>query len=335
MKKFIVLVIFIALLFTSCGTSNTSSNKESGKKLEEVNLVLDWYPNAIHSFIYAAIENGYFEDEGIKVNIQFPSNATDGLSLVAAGKATLGIDYPSNLIMSKAKENIPVKSVGAVVHSSLSILMSLDEKKIKSPKDLEGKNVGYSGNPLNEEYVRTMVKQDGGDPNKVKFTDVGFEMLSAIMTKRVDSVSGALVNHEVPVLEDKGYKVNYLNPSDYGVPREYTMIFVANDKTINNDREKLEKFMRGAKRGFEFMKKNPDKALEILLKNQQKDNFPLTESVEKKSMKILLPGMDSVEEPFLSQDKKHWEDNAKWLKEKGIIDKIPSSDDLFVNILNK
>ena len=34
--------------------------------------MLDWYPNAVHSFIYAAIEKGYFKEEGVKVNIKFP-----------------------------------------------------------------------------------------------------------------------------------------------------------------------------------------------------------------------------------------------------------------------
>ena len=45
--------------------------------------MLDWYPNAVHSFIYAAIEKGYFKEEGVKVNIKFPSNPTDPLTLAA------------------------------------------------------------------------------------------------------------------------------------------------------------------------------------------------------------------------------------------------------------
>ncbi len=49
--------------------------------------MLDWYPNAVHSFIYAAIEKGYFKEEGVKVNIKFPSNPTDPLTLAVRRKS--------------------------------------------------------------------------------------------------------------------------------------------------------------------------------------------------------------------------------------------------------
>ena len=39
---------------------------------EKVSIMLDWYPNAVHSFLYVAEEKGYFEDEGIELDIQFP-----------------------------------------------------------------------------------------------------------------------------------------------------------------------------------------------------------------------------------------------------------------------
>ena len=338
--KILSVILVTLLLITSCGTSknkdvSTSSHGNQDKKLEEVDIVLDWYPNAIHSFIYAAIEKGYFEEEGIKVNVQFPSNATDPLTLPAAGKATVGIYYQPDVIIARANENIPIKSIGAVVHEPLSVVISLKEKNIKRPKDLEGKIVGYSGNLLNEKYVKTMVEKDGGDPSKVEIIDIGFEILSSMVTKKVDATTGGLINHEVPVMEHEGLGVNYFDPSDYGVPKYYEMVFVANDKTINNERDKLEKFLRGAKKGFEFMKENPDEALDILLKNQQKDSFPLTKSIEKQSLDILLSKMDSEEEPFLSQTKKSWEDKSKWLREKGMIEKGPDIDELFINILNK
>ena len=56
-------------------------------------MVLDWYPNALHAFLYEAIEKGYYAEEGLKINIRFPSNTNDALSLVAAGKADIGLYY--------------------------------------------------------------------------------------------------------------------------------------------------------------------------------------------------------------------------------------------------
>ena len=69
-------------------TKETNSNE---KQLEEVSVVLDWYPNAIHGFMYVADELGYYEEEGIKLKILFPANPNDGISMPAAGKADLGV----------------------------------------------------------------------------------------------------------------------------------------------------------------------------------------------------------------------------------------------------
>lgn len=333
MKKFkSLLLLLICLCVVFAGCANKKAAVDTSNKLEDVDLVLDWYPNAIHSFIYAAIENGYFKEEGLKVNIKYPSNATDPLTLPAAGKATIGIYYQPDIVMARSNEKVPIKSIGAIVHTPLNVIISLKEKNINTPKDLSGKTIGYSGNPLNTEYVKTMVKADGGDPNSIKVVDVGFELLSSMITKKVDATTGGLINHEVPVLEHEGHPVNYFDPAKYGVPNYYEEIFVASDKTLKEKPETLKKFMKAAKKGYEFTKNNPDKSLKILLNNQQKDNFPLIEEVEKKSMNILLPKMASEKEPFLYQDKKVWQDNIDWLYKQGLIKEKIKAEDCFVNL---
>ena len=333
MKKFkslLLLLISLCLVFTGCASKQAAT--DTSNKLEDVDLVLDWYPNAIHSFIYAAIENGYFKDEGLKVNIKYPSNATDPLTLPAVGKATIGIYYQPDIVMARTNEKVPIKSIGAIVHTPLNVIISLKEKNINTPKDLSGKTIGFSGNPLNTEYVKTMVKADGGDPNSIKIVDVGFELLSSMITKKVDATTGGLINHEVPVLQHEGHPVNYFDPAKYGVPNYYEEIFVASDKTLKEKPETLKKFMRAAKKGYEFTKNNPDKSLKILLNNQQKDNFPLIEEVEKQSINIFLPKMESKDEPFLYQDKKVWQDNIDWLYKQGLIKEKIKAEDCFVNL---
>ena len=88
-KKLIGLSISLLVLFmlAACGgqgttqeeSGNKGSNGES-KDLKEVSIMLDWYPNAVHSYLYVAQEKGYFEEEGVAVNIQFPANPTDPLT---------------------------------------------------------------------------------------------------------------------------------------------------------------------------------------------------------------------------------------------------------------
>nr|WP_329955827.1 ABC transporter substrate-binding protein [Calidifontibacillus erzurumensis] len=318
--------------------SGNETNVENGdgdsgeKELKDVSVMLDWYPNALHTFLYVAKEKGYFAEEGVNVDIQFPANPTDPLNLAAAGKITLGFYYQPDVIIARANENVPVKSVASIVRAPLNHIVFLDNSPIQTPKDLEGKTVGYPGIALNESLLKTMVEHDGGDPNKVKLIDVGFELGASIVAEKVDAVIGAFINHEVPVLKQKGYVTRYFNPVDYGVPAYSEIVLVTSDDTWEKEKEAIQAFWRAVKKGYEFTKGNPDEALQILLTNQDEANFPLIPEVEKESLEILLSMMETEENPFGSQTKQSWQEVVEWLMETGLVTNEPVVDDLFINI---
>lgn len=326
----ILTMILILLVFSACTNQNTSSSTTSSstQKLQEVNVVLDWYPNALHAFLYVAIDKGYFEQEGLKVNLQFPSNSNDAISLVAAGKADIGLYYQQDVIITRANQNVPVKSIGAVVQSPLNAIISLAEKNIASPKDLKGKTIGYSGTELSEALIRSVMKHDGSDSSDVKMVDVGFELMSSMTTRNVDATIGGLINHEVPQLQEEGFNVNWFTLEKYGVPSYYEGVFVANDTTINSESEMLTKFLHASKKGFEDVKADPEAALQILLDHQNAENFPLSENVERQSLDILLPLMENANAEFLSQDDSRWQENIDWLASEGLIQIKPTLDDV-------
>ena len=83
----------------------TEGTTTEAKELREMNVVLDWYPNALHTFLYTAIERGYYEEEGLDVKIQFPANDNDALALVAAGRAEIGLYYQQDVIQAVANQN--------------------------------------------------------------------------------------------------------------------------------------------------------------------------------------------------------------------------------------
>lgn len=336
MKKWMISLVAILSVFmlAGCGGSeedDAAAKGKDGKDLKKVTVMLDWYPNAVHSYLYAAEEKGYFKDEGLDVKFEFPANPTDPLSLAASGKITMGMYYQPDVIMARANEDIPVKAVAAVVRSPLNRLVYDSKSKIKSPKDLAGKNIGYSGIPVAEKMIETMVKQDGGDPSKVKMTDVGFDLMPALVSGKTDAVTGMYVNHEVPIMEQEGHDIGVLSPEDYGVPSYYELVAVTSDATWEKEKDQIEAFWRAARKGFDFTVDNPEESLQILLDNQDKSNFPLDPTIEKKSLEILLPKMKS-DQGFGSQEQSSWEETAKWLKDYELIKETPKAEDVFVNI---
>lgn len=335
MRKLSIVFSFIIVLtiLSACGNENEAqdTSEVASDEVEKVSIMLDWYPNAVHSYLYVADEKGYFEEEGLDVEFQFPANPTDPLTLAASGKVTMGLYYQPDVIMAAANEDIPVKAVAAVVREPLNHVVYRSDDPVNSPKELEGKKVGYPGIPINEALVKTVVEHDGGDYDEVEMINVEFELGSSLISEQVDAVSGMFVNHEVPVLRSEGYEVDYINPVDYGVPSYYEVVAVTSDETWENEQDTIEAFWRAARKGFDFMVENDEEALQILLDNQDEANFPLDQAVETESMSILLPKM-KTDAGFGTQEKDSWEETANWLKEYGLIEEVPNIDDIFVNI---
>lgn len=312
--------------------SGMLSTAALAEELKEMNVVLDWYPNALHTFLYTAIEKGYYEEEGLKVNIQFPSNENDALSLVAAGRAQIGVYYQQDVIQAVANQNVGIKSIGSIVQSPLNIILSLKEKDITKPEDLVGKTVGYSGTALSEALVYCLMDAAGADSSDVNLINVGFDLMSSMTTGNVDATIGCLVNHEVPQMEEEGFEVNYFMVNEHGIPNYYEAVFLANNDMIENDEETLAAFLRASEKGFRDFQEDPYGCLEILLNNQNEENFPLSQSVEQKSCDTIVPLMETAELPFLGQSEECWEENIAWMLEQGLIDASVEVDEVMAKI---
>jgi len=319
--KLSLMGVALLLLLSAC----------TSKATEKVSIMLDWYPNAVHSFLYVALEKGYFEDEGIELDIQFPANPTDPINLAAAGKVTMGITYQPDVITAKSEQDIGVKSVGALVRSPLNHVAFLEESGITSPKDLEEKTVGYTGIPLNEAMLETMMKADDADFSKVNMVDVGFELNSSLISEKADAVIGAYINHEVPLLKHEGFNPGFIDPTNYGVPSFYELVVVTSDDTWKKDEENIKAFWRAAEKAFVDMEKDPEEALTILLKHQDAANFPLVEEVERESLSVLLPKMKAPT-TFGQQEESNWKETADWMTKMGLLKKEADLEGIFINM---
>ena len=319
----------MAVGVAGCGGSEPAADDG----LEDFSIVLDWYPNAIHSFLYVAQEKGYFAEEGLNLVVNFPANTNDGISLPAAGKADLGMYYLQDAILTAVEEEVPIVSVGAVSQKSLDVVISLKESGIETAADLAGKKIGYAGTALSEAKVECMLEKAGLSAEDCELIDVGFDLLTAITTGQVDATIGNMVNHEVPQLEEQGIEISYFSPTDFGVPEYYELVFLAGKDAVENNPEKLQKFLRAAQKGFDFMQENPEEALQILLDHQNAENFPLSPTVEQASMDVLLPVMETADVPFMSQDTAIWQQNADWLYEMGLLSEQADVSFMVVDLL--
>ncbi|WP_151734684.1 ABC transporter substrate-binding protein [Paenibacillus tengchongensis] len=314
----------------SATNESAGSGSGSGTKLQPLTVMLDWYPNAVHTFLYAAEEQGYFDEEGLDVTIQMPADSNDALKLVAAGKADLALSYQPQVLMARGEE-IPVRSIAALVRHPLNHLLVPESGGIASPKDLSGHAVGFSSIPLYEAMLRAMVNYDGGDAASLNMIDVGYDLIPAVTTGRVEGIIGGFINHEALLLEKEGVPMTSFDPTDYGVPDYYELVLVASEPGLQQSQEAYAAFLRAARKGQQFTAEHPQEALDLLLA-QQDATAPLERDIEARSLELLLPLMDAGKHPFGDQDGAVWEQVAEWLKQNGLLDSEVQSGDAFVNL---
>lgn len=329
MKKRWVMVAVLACMLGAC----SNHSQQATKHAQKVTIMLDWYPNAVHSFLYVAQEKGYFKAQGLDVSIKMPSDTNDPLKLAAANRIDIALSYQPQVLIAR-DEKIPVQSFGTVVRHTLNRVMVPASSGIRSPKDLAGKTVGYSSIPLEEAAVRTMVKADGGDPDKVKTVDVGYDLIPALTAHKTDAIVGGFVNHEQLLLEKEGVPVRAFNPAKYGVPDYDELVFIANENKLKQQPDIFKKFLAAAEKGQQYVKKHPEKALAILLKHEDASS-PLDKNVETKSLHILLPKMDEKNKTIADQDPKKWQDVSDWLYQAKITKTHVNPEKAFVNLENQ
>lgn len=159
------------------------------EETEKITFVLDWTPNTNHTGLYAAESLGYFEDQGLEVEIvQPPEDGAD--ALVASGKAQFGVSFQDTMAPGVAGDNaLPTTAVAALIQHNTSGIISRKGEGIDTPKGMEGKKYATWDSPIEVAMIQDIVEEDGGDFSKVEMIpSTVTDEVSALESKSVDAI---------------------------------------------------------------------------------------------------------------------------------------------------
>jgi putative hydroxymethylpyrimidine transport system substrate-binding protein len=315
-----------ALAATGCGEKEDVLEPKGSKQLE---LLLDFFPNADHAGIYAAQAGGHFEQAGLEVKIRQPADPAAPIKQVAAGRVDLAVSYEPEVLRARDK-GLRVVAVGALVQKPLTSIISLPRARIRKPADLEGKRVGTAGIDYQSAYLRTVLLEAGVDPDRVKERNVGFSLNPALLTRKVDATLGSFWNYEGTELRLKRRKPRIIRIEDAGVPTYNELVLVANEDALARDADKIRAFIGALSRGTEDLRRDPDRAIEGLLDANPDLEARLQRAVVKVTLPLFFPPKGK---PFGFQDPRQWQDFTAWMRENDLLREIPDADGAFSNEL--
>jgi putative hydroxymethylpyrimidine transport system substrate-binding protein len=314
-KRLLVLLCAAAAV-AGCGEKEDVLEPSGSKQLE---LMLDYFPNADHAGIYAAQAGGHFEQAGLDVAIRQPPDPAAPIKQVAAGRVDLAISYEPELLRAR-DQGLRVVSVGAIVQEPLTSIVSLPKAKISEPADLEGKTVGTAGIDYQTAYLRTVLAEAGVPADSVKERNVGFGLSPALLTGKVDAVLGAFWNYEGTELKLAGRKPRIIRIEDAGVPSYNELVLVANEDALERDADKIRAFIGALSRGTRELRDNPDEAIGGLLEA----NPDLDPALQRAVVDVTLPLFFAPRgKPFGWQDPEQWDAFSAWMKDNDLLEQPP------------
>ncbi len=303
MRKTFLRMICFSLILVLAGTAR------AGQRLS---LMLDWFPNVDHLPIYLARDQGMFKAAGLELDILSPSESTDGLKLVAAGKVDLAVSYQPQTIMAAAR-GLEVRAVGRLVGHPLTTILFLKDKGIEKPSDLDGKRIGYTVAGLMDVLLEAFARLNG--IYRYRPVNVGFAIAQSLASGKVDAVMGGFKTYETVTMAAKGIQTAYFELEKYGIPDYDELVFVSSAKVLAVKARAVSVFVNAIREAIAKVRANPDQALAAYFRQLPDAD----RKIESAAFRLTLPYY--AEDQFLEESR--WQRFADFARANGLIDVVP------------
>jgi putative hydroxymethylpyrimidine transport system substrate-binding protein len=324
----LALLLLAALAIALPACAEKTEGGPGSHKTERFNVILDYFPNADHAGLYAAQAAGDYKRAGLDVELKPPPDPSAPLKLLQSGQADVVISYEPELLLARDK-GADLVAVGALVQKPLTTLMTLDGT-INRPEDLRGKRVGTAGIPYQTAYLQTILNNAGVDPEEVMQTDVGFNLVPAMLSHKVDATLGAFWNYEGTDLRRRGRKPTIMRMEKLGVPTYNELVFVARRKDLDEGfSSKLRRFLRATAKGHERLRANPEIGIDALLRVDPGLERGLQTDVVSETLPVFFPA--DRNKPFGWQQPNEWKAYGDWMYEQKLVKQPPKAEEALTN----
>ncbi len=319
-SSFGFLLLAFALL-ASCATPATSN-----KPLEKIRLPMGYIPNVQYAPFYVAVDKDYFAAEGIELEFDY-SFETDGMKLVGAGQLPFTLASGEQVPLARA-QGLPVIYVLQWWQKFAVGVVSLAEKNITRPSDLNGKRIGV---PIfgGASYIgwKGLVWKAGLDESTMQVTDIGYTQVAALSQDKVDAAV-IYVNNEPIQLRRAGKNVNIIAVSDY--TNLVANGLVANQDTLTRRPELVRGMVRAFLRGLRDTIDKPDEAFATCKKYVE--GLGKDAETEAAQRQVLAASIELWQAPKLGvSDPAAWQTTLDVLKQMKLITSDVPLDKLYTN----
>jgi NitT/TauT family transport system substrate-binding protein len=262
---------------TAAGATTTAAG--GGGELTKVSLQLQWFAQAQFAGYYAAVDKGFYEEEGLDVDIKEGGVDIVPQTQLATGAVDFAISWVPKALASR-EQGAEITNIAQVFQRSGTLQVAWADSGISTPADLKGKKVGNWGFGNEFELFAGMTKAGLDPATDVTLVGQQFDM-NALLNREIDAAQAMTYNEYAQVLEAKNPETGELyQPEDLvvldwnevGTAMLQDAIWADSNKLANDEeyRSVAERFVKASLKGWAYCRDNPEECAEIVTNNGSK-----------------------------------------------------------------
>ena len=190
-----------------------------------------------------------------------PAGTAQPLAAVSSGRAVLGLADLIDVTLAN-RQGAGLRVVAAVVQRPLVSLMARADGPVRRPRDLVGRTVGLTGVPSDRAVARTIIKGDGGDPDRVHYVVIGFSAVPSLVGRKVDAAIGFWPADGVEL--ERRTPARIFRLERFGGPAFPELVIFARASTLRRSPGLVRSFLSATSEGYALARSDPAKALSDL-----------------------------------------------------------------------
>lgn len=237
---------------------------------DTVTVQLKWLHQFQFAGYYAAIEKGYYEEEGLYIKLRERDMSENFIDPVIKGSVEYGISDIS--LISYYLHGAPVVLLTQVFQHSPYALITLKNSNIISPLELKGKTVALDQKSISDAPIVAMLSQFSSDIDSFVYTipNNPANNTEKLLSGEIDAMTCYLSN-EPYTFREKGININIINPQSYGIDLLGDNLFTTREE-IRDNPERVEKMIRATLRGWEYALAHPDEICTLIYKEYTQEH---------------------------------------------------------------
>lgn len=300
----------------------------AGQAADKVVLRINFTPWGMHAPIFGGKAQGFYEQEGIDLEIRPPSAGQQNEVFIGMGREQFGLANADSFVKARGS-GLPVVAVMADEPDNPFSIITLKKSAIDSPAKMKGKKMAWF--PTNVKgLVEPVLAKGGLTAADVEFVNVArgaeVQMLAA---GQVDAAFGYSFGQAL-TLDMRGFPTSTMPVKDYGV-KFYGTVFYTSDALLKSNPDLVKRFVRATLKSYIWTRDNMEKAVTEIVKVSPDRDLKL--ETQKLGIIYGLYNVPDYAERFGLMNDEKWQSSIDILAASGDLPKKPAAKEMYTNAI--